>query len=80
MYKNDKMIKEFLLIDEGDDYYTDLIQFEEPIQLERVKKIVELCKVEKAEEYTNEDVYEYLDKLGVNFTITWLGNCEKIYY
>lgn len=79
MYK-DKYITEFLLTDNCDESYTDLIKFEEPILKSRVEKIILLCMHEKCDEYTNEDIYEYLDKLGVNFTITWLGNCEKIYY
>ena len=79
MFKPDKVTTDFLLISEDNDLFTDLIKFDQPIKTSEIKKTIELCKYEKPE-YTNEDIYAYLENLGIDFTVTWLGNCKKIYY
>ena len=74
------MIKRFLLVDECDNFYTDLIEFEETVDIMKVKELIRKCKNELEGEYTNEDIYNYLKKLGVKFRIIFLGDYEKVYY
>ena len=78
--KYDKTITKFLLTDNGDNFYTDLIEFEKPVLLSDVQKVINKCTSELAGEYTNEDIYNYLDILGVAYKIIFLGNYETIYY
>ena len=78
--QNDKQISKFLLTDIGDNFYTDLIEFEKPVSLNKVRKVINDCTIELSGEYTNENIYEYLDKLGVGYKIIFLGNYETIYY
>ncbi len=56
------LIKKILLYDEGDDYYTDLIEFERDTTRKEVVEVIQKCKNELEGEYTNEDIYKYLDK------------------
>ena len=78
--KKDYKITRFLLTDNADSSYTDLIEFEKPVLLSDVQKLVNKCMTELAGEYTNEDIYNYLDILGVAYKIIFLGNYETIYY
>ena len=54
-------IKKILLVDEGDDWFTDLIEFKRETTKFEVFNIIEKCKRE-VEEYSNEDVYRYLNE------------------
>lgn len=74
------MIKRFLLTDYGDTFYTDLIEFEEPVDIIKVQELINKCKNELEGEYTNEDIYHSLDELNVGFKIIFLGDYETIYY
>ncbi len=76
----DKKISKFLLTDNADDFYTDLIEFEKPVSLLKVYEVINQCTSELAGTYTNEDIYRYLDTLNISYTITFLGNYETIYY
>lgn len=78
--QHDKKILKFLLTDNGDNFYTDLIEFKEPVLLSEVYKVINKCTFELAGTYTNEDIYRYLDALNVDYTITFLGDYETIYY
>lgn len=74
------MTKKFLLQDDCDAYYTDLITFDEPVDMLKVHELIVQCKKDLEGEYTNEDIYHYLDKLNVNYTIEWLGDYPTLYY
>ena len=54
-------IKKILLSDETDNFYTDLITFKRDTTKMEVFETIRKCK-EEVEEYTNEDVYKYLNK------------------
>lgn len=55
------MINKILLRDNCDAFFTDLIEFNRDTTKEEIWSVVIKCKNEK-EDYTNEDIYEYLDK------------------
>ena len=74
------MIKKFLLVDNCDENYADLIEFKEPVKLEKVEKAINKCKKDFPDGYTNEDIYNYLCKVSNNFKIIPLIGLEKIYY
>lgn len=78
--KYDKYIRRFLLTDNADNFYTDLISFKKPVLLSKVQEEINKCTTELAGTYTNEDIYKYLDNLNVDYTIIFLGNYETIYY
>ena len=80
MFRRDYDINEVLLIPNDNISNGLLVVFEEPILKSNVEKVIELCKVENYYDYTDENIYESLDKLGVNYKVIWLGNCEKIKY
>lgn len=80
MFRRDYEINEVLLIPNDNISNGLLVVFEEPILKSNVEKVIELCKVENYYDYTDENIYESLDKLGVNYKVIWLGNCEKIKY
>lgn len=80
MWNKDYEINEVLLIPNDNISNGLLVVFEEPILKSNVEKVIELCKVENYYDYTDENIYESLDKLGVNYKVIWLGNCEKIKY
>lgn len=75
-----KMIDRFLLTDNCDENYSDLIMFEEPIDINEVYKAVNKVTTELEGTYTNEDILSGLEVLNVEFTIIDLYNTEKIYY
>lgn len=73
-------INRILLTDNYDNFYTDLIEFKKDTTREEVYEIIEECKNDLPQDYTNEDIYEYLDKkIGVK-SIIFLGDYDKIYY
>lgn len=74
------MINKILLTDEVDTFYTDLITFNRDTTKKEVYEIIAKCQHDKATEYTNEDIYEYLDKyIGIK-DIVFLGNYDTFYY
>ena len=71
-------INYFILRDKADTQFDDLIYFKEEVLLEDVIKQVDFVK-NNIEDYTNEDIYNSLKKLG-KFTIQWIGQYEIIEY
>ncbi len=71
-------INYFILRDKADTEFDDLIYFKEEVLLEDVIKQVDFVK-NNIEDYTNEDIYNSLKKLG-KFTIQWIGQYEIIEY
>lgn len=74
------MIKSFILEDNCDSNYSDLITFDEEVELKRVLEAIENKKRELPGEYTNEDIYNALDELEVAYTIMFLGGLTHIEY
>ena len=73
-------IKKILLSDECDSFFTDLITFKEETTKEKVLDTINKCKAELTGEYTNEDIYEYLDKyIGIE-NMMFLGDYEIFKY
>lgn len=55
-------IKKILLRDNGDPFFTDLIEFVRDTTKEEIYDVVLKCKNDLPCDYTNEDIYRYLDK------------------
>lgn len=55
------IIRKILLRDDCDSFFTDLITFTRDTTKEEVWDVVLKCKNE-IEDYTNEDIYDYLRK------------------
>lgn len=71
-------INKILLTDDGDNFYTDLVTFKKDTTKSEIYNAIQKCK-EEVEEYTNEDIYKYLDKyIGIK-SIEFL-DYERIYY
>lgn len=68
----------FILRDSYSDEFDDLITFDEKVNKYDVINLIENLK-KNNEEYTNEDVYKELEKLG-SFTIEYIGQYEIIEY
>lgn len=68
----------FILRDSYSDEFDDLITFENKVNKYDVINLIENLK-KNNEEYTNEDVYKELAKLGT-FTIEYIGQYEIIEY
>lgn len=72
-------IKRILLSDLGDTFYTDLIEFKRDTTKKEVQDIITKC-INEIEDYTNEDIYKYLEKeIGIE-NLIFLGNYETFYY
>ena len=72
-------INTILLSDRADEFYTDLIIFKRNTTKEEVQKIITKC-INEIEDYTNEDIYSYLDKeFGIE-DFYFLGNYKTFYY
>lgn len=71
-------IKKFILRDEADTQFDDLITFENDVLLDDIYSQINYVK-ENIEDYTNEDIYISLAQLG-KFTIDFIGQLEKIKY
>lgn len=74
------MIKEFVLVDDCDDNYSDLISFDKEVNLKELTEVIQKKKEEMPGEYTNEDIYNAIDELGVAYTIRFLGGLVHIEY
>lgn len=76
-------IKEFLLQDEANEYYTDLIVFDDYVELADVKKAVQAVKDKYKDEidetYSCDEIHQALWEL-CPFTYYWLGVCNTITY
>lgn len=56
-------IRKILLRDNCDSFFTDLIEFERDTTLEEINNVMnKCCNEDLPSEYTNEDIYNYLDK------------------
>ena len=68
----------FLLKDVANSVYTDLIVFKDKIdEKDIINAIEEVQRIN--EEYTNEDIYNSLDKLG-EYDVLWLGGLNVYEY
>ena len=56
------MINKILLSDNADNFFTDLITFTRDTTREDILETINKCKNDLPSEYTNEDIYNYLDK------------------
>lgn len=66
------MITKILLRDNADDFFTDLITFSRNTTSEEIQNAINKCKNDLPQDYTNEDIYKYLDKyIGIK-TIEFL--------
>ena len=68
----------FILRDSCSSQFDDLITFDEEINKYDVINLIENLK-KNNEDYTNEDVYKELDKLG-KYSIEYIGQYEIIEY
>lgn len=71
-------VKKIILRDSADSLFDDLIEFDEDVNKYDIINLIENLK-RKNEEYTNENVYKELKKLG-NYSIEWIGQYEIIEY
>lgn len=74
------MIKEFILVDDCDSQFSDLIEFEKYVKWEDLINVIEKKKRELPGEYTNEDIYNAIDELNVGYTIKFIGGLPTIEY
>ena len=59
------LIRKILLRDNCDSFFTDLITFRRDTTEDEILNTIVKCK-DEIEDYTNEDIYNYLDKyIGV---------------
>ena len=68
----------FILRDSASRKFDDLITFKENVDLIEIKELIENLKNTK-EDYTNEDIYKELDKLG-EYEVQYIGWLEVIEY
>lgn len=71
-------IKRFILRDDCDRQFDDLIEFENDVLLDDIYSVIAYVK-ENVEDYTNEDIYQALSQLG-KFTIDFIGQLRIIEY
>lgn len=74
------MITKFLLTDNCDNNFTDLIIFDKPVNKNDLYNAINKVTIELAGTYTNEDIYHGIDTLNVNHNIIDLIDIEQIYY
>ena len=74
------MIREFILEDNCDSNYSDLIIFDKDVNLKKLMEVIQKKKDEMPGEYTNEDIYELLlKKLGKpRLTVVLTANEETV--
>lgn len=73
-------IRTILLSDDCDPFFTDLITFNRETTEEEVQNAILKCKNDLEGEYTNEDIYDYLEKyIGIENMI-FLGDYKKFEY
>lgn len=71
-------IKRFILRDECDSQWDDLIEFEEYVNLQDVYDAIQYVK-DNVEDYSNEDIYTALDKLG-KYKLEYIGQLLHVLY
>jgi hypothetical protein len=71
-------MNKFILRDSTSRQFDDLITFKENVDLIEIKELIENLKNTK-EDYTNEDIYKELDKLG-EYEIQYIGWLDVIEY
>lgn len=71
-------VKRFILRDECDAQWDDLIEFEEYVNLEDIYEKIRYVK-ENVEDYTNEDVYAALNELG-KYKLEFIGQLLHVLY
>lgn len=72
------MVNKIILRDEADSQFDDLITFKNDVLLEDIYKQIDYVK-QNVEDYTNEDIYQALSKLG-QYTIEYIGQYEIVEY
>ena len=72
-------IKKILLTDDTDEFYTDLVVFTRETTREEIQEAINKCINDKPYDYTNEDIYDYLDKYIGVYSIEFL-DYERFYY
>ena len=70
-------VRKSILRDSSDEQFDDLITFDNDVDIADVIDAVERAK--KIEDYTNEDVYKELAKVG-DFTLEFIGQYNIIEY
>ena len=70
-------VRKIILRDSADEQFDDLITFDEAVDIVDVIDAVERAK--KIEDYTNEDVYKELAKVG-DFTLEFIGQYDIVEY
>ncbi|MCI9585694.1 MAG: hypothetical protein HFH45_03575 [Bacilli bacterium] len=73
-------ITKFLLTDNSDNNYTDLIIFDKPVDINDLYEVINKVTIKLEGIYTNEDIYKGIDELNVNYNIIDLFDVEQIYY
>jgi len=73
-------ITKFLLTDNSDKNYTDLIIFDKPVDINDLYEVINKVTIKLEGIYTNEDIYKGIDELNVNYNIIDLFDVEQIYY
>lgn len=68
----------FLLTDKDDSNYTDLIVFKDNVDKKDIINAIEEVK-RNNKYYTDEDIYNALDKLG-EYYVMWLGGLDVYEY
>ena len=71
-------IKRFVLRDECDAQWDDLIEFEEYVNIQDIYDAIENVK-ENVEDYSNEDIYDALEELG-KYKLEYIGQLPYILY
>lgn len=70
-------VRKIILRDSADEQFDDLITFDKAVDIVDVIDAVERAK--KIEDYTNEDVYKELLKVG-DFTLEFIGQYDIVEY
>lgn len=73
-----QMIQSFILRDETDSQFDDLIQFDKPVRKLAVVECINFVR-NNIEDYTNEDIYNALGLLG-DYTLTYIGSLDIFEY
>lgn len=74
------MITKFLLTDNCDNNFTDLIIFNKPVNKNDLYNAINKVTTELSGIYTNEDIYKGIDTLNINYNIIDLIDIEQVYY
>lgn len=78
MIDTNTKIKRFILRDESDSKLDDLIEFDEYVKLQDIYDAVNYVRF-NVEDYSNEDIYAALEKLG-KYHLLFLGDLTHVLY